>query len=103
MQLGDNILEIMGYTGWFSLSYDTDQGEDADITTMYVMLTNKTFHPHNAIDNVLINWIVVDYFYCMAKRVSNGDVENLSLTWAIYFPHTFKANPGSVILFSNMH
>jgi hypothetical protein len=38
------------------------------------MLTNKTFHPHNAIDNVLINRIVVDYFYCMAKRVSNGDV-----------------------------
>ena len=63
---------------------------------MYVMLTNKTFHPHNAIDNVLIIWIVVDYFYCMAKRVSNGDAENLSLTWAIYFPHTFKANPGSV-------
>ena len=45
----------MRQTGGFSLSYDTDQGEDADLTTMYVILTNKIFHPHNAIDNALIN------------------------------------------------
>jgi hypothetical protein len=68
------------------------------------LMSNKIFHPHNAIDNALINldhWIVVDSFYCMAKRISNGDVENLSMTWAINFPHTFKANPGSIILFPN--
>ena len=69
---------------------------------MYVILTNKIFHPHNALIN-LDHWIVVDSFYCMAKRISNGDIQNLSLTWAILFPHTFKTNPGFVILFSNMH
>ncbi len=69
---------------------------------MYVILTNTIFHPHNALIN-LDHWIVVDSFYCMAKRISNGDIQNLSLTWAIHFPHTFKTNPGFVILFSNMH